>query len=103
VAGFLAEFGGLVVNERFARAGEVLTVDPVLAVSGIHRERVEEYEEFLGVELVPVGDGCTGHLAVMITPDGAFFGGFDDCLVRLGDSAFEMVGKLDQGGGEVLR
>jgi hypothetical protein len=91
---FLSEFGGLVVGERFGPIGEILTIDPEMAVSGIYRERVEEYEEFLDVELVPVGDGARGHMAIMMSPAGSFYGGFDDFLAYFGDNAFEMVGKI---------
>jgi hypothetical protein len=92
-----------VVGERLGPIGEILTIDPEMAVSRIYRERVEEYEEFLEVELVPVGDGARGHMAIMMLPAGSFYGGFDDCLAYFGDNVFEMVSKIQGSGGEVLR
>ncbi|WP_185444862.1 SUKH-3 domain-containing protein [Kribbella qitaiheensis] len=100
---FLSEFGGLVLGERFGPFGDILTIDPELATSGIYRERVEEYEEFLAVELVPVGVAARGHLCVMMSPAGSFYGGFDDFLCYLGDNAFEMIRRIATNEGEVLR
>ena len=81
----------------------MLTFDASLAVSGIYKDRVEEYEEFLKVQLFPVAVAARGVLTVMISPDGSFYGGYDDALDFLGTNVLEMLGRLTLGPGIKLR
>ncbi|WP_328323118.1 SUKH-3 domain-containing protein [Kribbella sp. NBC_00382] len=103
VDSLLAEFGGLIFGEPFGPFGDILTIDAALAVSGIYKERVEEYEEFLRLKLFPVGVGARGVLTVVLSPDGSFHGGYDDHLEFLGGTVREMLGRLTAGGGVKVR
>lgn len=99
----VSEFGGLTFGEQFGPFGDILTVDASLAVSGIYKERIEEYEEFLKVKLFPVGVAARGVLTVMLGSDGSFYGGYDDELDFLGTNVREMLGRLTLGPGVKLR
>ncbi|MEV6414218.1 SUKH-3 domain-containing protein [Kribbella sp. NPDC051718] len=103
VEALLAEFGGLSFGKRYGDFGDVLTVDAALAISGIYKDRVEEYEEFLNLKLLPVGVAARGVLTVMVSPDGTFRGGYDDGLDYLGASFREALGRLTLGPGRKLR
>jgi SUKH-3 immunity protein of toxin-antitoxin system len=103
VEALLSEFGGLSFGKLYGQFGDVLTLDAALAISGIYKDRVEEYEQFLQLKLFPVGVAARGVLTVMVSPDGTFRGGFDDGLDFLGTTFREMVGRLSLGPGVKLR
>ncbi|MEV6414220.1 SUKH-3 domain-containing protein [Kribbella sp. NPDC051718] len=98
-----SEFGGLIFGEKFGVFGAILTMDAALAVGGVTKERVEEYEEFLELKLFPVGVAAGGVLVVLLSPDGSFRGGYDDSLEFLGNNVREMLGRLSAAGGVKLR
>lgn len=58
--------------------------DPLAAMRVIYRERVQEYEERLGVGLTVIGLMDCGHLTLMMDAAGHVFGGADDYLVLVG-------------------
>lgn len=87
VEGFLREYGG-------PRAGDVVVIDPVVAMSITDNGMVGEYGERVGQELVPVGAAYGGEMVVLMDRRGRFFGGFDDHLAYAGDSAAEMFARV---------
>jgi hypothetical protein len=94
VESFLECFGGLeglmpayVENTKLER----IHFDPVEAIGNIYREKVATYEERVGEPLVAVGEAYNGHLTLMLSATGRMYGGYDDFLCLLGNSAAEAI------------
>lgn len=96
---FLVEFGGLEISHqayRFPHEIENTHFDPLRAISGICRERVQIYEERTGENLVTIGEGYNEHLVLLISESGKIFGAYDDFLTCLGDNIFEALEAICQ-------
>jgi hypothetical protein len=87
VEGFLGEYGG-------SGAGDVVVIDPAVAMGLTDKGTVEEYGERVGEKLVPVAAAYDGQLVVLMDRRGRYFGGFDDHLAYAGDSAAEMFARV---------
>jgi hypothetical protein len=91
---FLAEYGGLSVGAPAGGFAEVLAVDPVMAIESTSRNTVQMYEEAVGGPLTPVGGAYSGHLLVMMSGAGRFYGGYDMFFAFAGDTPTEMFGRI---------
>ncbi|WP_137940525.1 SUKH-3 domain-containing protein [Chitinivorax sp. B] len=85
---FLEEFGGLSGMHKGYRGDdwEEFHFDPIIAMEGIFRERVIDYELRFGDGLTPIGEAYNQHLVLLISEKGAMLGAYDDYLCVLGES-----------------
>ncbi|MBV9791035.1 MAG: SUKH-3 domain-containing protein [Chloroflexi bacterium] len=93
---FLQHFGNLIFKERhgFFHTEITFHFDAQDAADGIFRERVEDYAELLHVPLCPIGRAS--HATLMMDPNGAIYGGFDDGLLLWGHTPIEAIENLVQ-------
>ena len=92
---FLREFDGISVRYKRGKDTDFIRFDARDACSGADSAWVHKYENRTWTSsMVPIGESNSGHLLLVMSSDGTFFGGFDDVLVALGSSAEEMIEKL---------
>lgn len=84
---FVEQFSRLNVTFRRGDWDDSFWIDVAEAVSRASRERVADYGERAGENLLPVGFSNSEHLLLLLGPDGSLYGGFDDFFRRLGDRA----------------
>jgi hypothetical protein len=91
---FLREFTGITIN--FIRNGrqDSIWFDAQRASALTDPEWVAHYGEQTKTSLVPVGFSNHGHLMVMQSDEGGFYGAFDDYLCTLGSGVDEMIVNL---------
>ncbi|MCL2141886.1 MAG: SUKH-3 domain-containing protein [Methanimicrococcus sp.] len=85
----IEQFGNLELEHpsyKIKNQTEKLHFNPLKACEGIYREKVEEYESRIGESLVVIGEAYNEHLTLMVSDNGSIYGGYDDFLVRLGNS-----------------
>jgi hypothetical protein len=84
---FAETFGGTVLK-HLGYSGEGLAescFDPSAASRRLDRAWVvEDYQVLAEEELIPVGQGYSGHLTYLLGNRGGFYGGFDDYFCRIG-------------------
>ncbi len=100
VKNFLKEFGGLIIRHphfKLKASVEEVHFNPIVAIPGIYREKVEEYEEAMGMKLALIGEAETGHMFLLLAENGAVFGGYDGSLILLGKSGYEAIQTLCDG------
>lgn len=84
---FLTEFNGISVsfiNPRLNSSTEILTLDALKASSTTMRSLVSEYEEYFNSTFVIIGEIEQENMTLYIDNKGEFYGGFDDCVIKLG-------------------
>ena len=94
---FLASFGGLegeMPAYRKEDEMEQIHFHPEIALEAIYREKVMTYEDRVEEQLVVVGEAYNGHLTLMLSGSGKFFGGYDDYLCLLGNNVAEGITAL---------
>ncbi len=94
VQNFLSSFAGLRIfiptQDGFKDTSDIL-IDPIKAVEQVFIERVsEEYNSRTGCNLCVFGFYC-GHMVLMMSTDGQVFGGYDEFLVHIGNSAEDAI------------
>jgi hypothetical protein len=91
---FLREFTGITIN--FIRHGhpDSIWFDAQRASAEADPEWVAHYEERTKTSLVPIGFSNHGHLMLMQSDEGGFYGAFDDFLCALGSEVNEMIENL---------
>ena len=89
----LAQVSGITIKLGRWGDSDPIWFDPAEAAQTMaYKERVDDYMDRVGARLIPIGGHS--HLTLMACEDGRIFGGFDDLLVRLGDSVLEAVNSL---------
>jgi len=69
--------------------------DPSAATRRLDRAWViEDYEGLAMEQLIPVGQGYSGHLNYLIGDRGGFYGGYDDYFCRIGKTVEEAIEKI---------
>ncbi|WP_049895212.1 SUKH-3 domain-containing protein [Paenibacillus antibioticophila] len=99
-ADFLTEYGGLTIQfENPKRLGSYLhlTIDPINAGKSILRELSKRYENHCKESFVIIGEVSLMDMTWYISSTGAFYGGNDDFLIRLGDNFCQSVLNLISG------
>lgn len=86
---FLKSFGGLTVKHPHHQVPDVedhFVIDPILGISETFKETVDEYEIRVGEKLTIIGLAFRGHMVLMMSVSGKIFAGFDETLIKLGDT-----------------
>ncbi len=100
---FLRSYGGLQVFLPLRENGserDDFHLDPLAAIDSIYIERVrEEYDLRTGSALCVIGLYHRGHMVLMMDGQGRVFGGYDETLVKVGESGEEALRALCLGGG----
>jgi hypothetical protein len=97
---FLGSFAGLRVSHPAARAPgfeDYFHLDPIKAVNGIYRERVNMYEERVGERLCVFGEAFREHMVLMMSSTGTVYAAYEDVLVRVGSSGEDAIEALCTG------
>jgi hypothetical protein len=97
---FLASFGGLSLSYPHYRdptLADRCHLDAALAAENVFAEQVSYWSSRVGSELCPVGEAFSDHMTMVMTDDGAVYAGFDETLVRLGNSGTEALNTLCEG------
>jgi hypothetical protein len=84
---FAENFGGFLLKHPGynGEGSDESCFDPSAASRRLDRVWVvEDYQVLAGEELIPVGQGYSGHLTYLLGNDGGFYGGFDDYFCRIG-------------------
>lgn len=101
VVDFLERFGGLRVvypHYRVPETNDEFWIDPMIAAADIYIERVsEDYNQRVGAHLCVIGEAFSRHMTVMMSPDGKVYAGYDDTLIRVGDSGIDAIEALCTG------
>jgi hypothetical protein len=95
---FLKEFGLLEIsfaNPRNSKYTNTIMVDPRKV--GVYKSVIDAYSRHCNKMMVPVADLPKHCMTICISEDGEFFGGYDDWLLRLGDSFYEALFNLISG------
>lgn len=98
--GFLKEYGELKIeyeNPRRAGSDLILSISPAEAVRSIFRDVSRRYEKHCGEAFVIVGEIPPMEMTWYITSSGAFYGGNDDFLIRLGDDFNQALNNIING------
>jgi SUKH-3 immunity protein len=95
---FLVEFGGLEVTHPHSKVPDVtdrfkLDVSEALRMFG-HGWVKDDYSRRVGVPLCVVGHAYNGYMVLAMAPDGSVYAGYDDELVRVGDSGVAALENL---------
>lgn len=98
---FLATFGNLSLSYPHYR-NPTLTdrchFDAALAAQNVFTEHVSYWSDRIGAPLCPVGEAFNDHMTVLMAQNGAVYGGFEETLVKLGNSGYEALNTLCEGG-----
>ena len=103
---FLREFGYLRLTYPHFRVPEHVDwchFDASLAAGNAVPETIADYEEAIGSRLTVIGEARSDHMVLCMDEEGRVFGGFEDVLVKFGDSGIDAINCLCDGGeGEVI-
>ena len=94
---FLGRFGGLSVKNPSAKppAASDWHFDPIKASRSISVERIEAlYVPRIGADLCVIGEADKDYLTLMMDKKGRVYGGFEETLVLLGESAEAAINEL---------
>lgn len=97
---FLISFGGLKIkhpHHGIQNKEEEFHLDPILAISGIYPEKIEEYNKRTGSILTVIGEASNRYLVLMMAEQGAVYAAYDDFLIFLGESGEEAIVTLCEG------
>ena len=100
VVDFLKSFGGLRVvhsHHRVAQTNDEFCINPIVAASHIYPERVEDYSQRVGVPLCVIGEAFNYHMTLMMDSNGTVYAGYDDTLIRVGNSGYDAIVALCSG------
>jgi hypothetical protein len=100
VVDFLKSFGGLRVihsHHRVPQTNDEFCINPIVAASHIYPERVEDYSERVGAPLCVIGEAFNYHMTLMMDSNGGVYAGYDDTLIRVGDSGSDAIEALCSG------
>lgn len=86
---FAENFGGTVLKHPGynGEGSDESCFDPSAASRRLDRSWVvDDYQILAKEELIPVGQGYSGHLTYLLGDGGGFYGGFDDYFCRIGNT-----------------
>ncbi|MEH2012928.1 SUKH-3 domain-containing protein [Nostoc sp.] len=100
VLDFLKRFGGLLVvypHHRVKDEKDQFYINPTVAVVDIDSGWVEKYSERIGVPLCLIGQAFSYHMTLMMDSNGGVYAGYDDTLIRIGNSGSDAIEALCSG------
>jgi hypothetical protein len=97
---FLSEFGGLSLRYPHFRApscedGCHFIADQ--ASANAQDWRLRQFERALGSHLTVIGEAFSDHMTLLMDEGGRVYGGFENILVRVGDSGADAINALCEG------
>jgi hypothetical protein len=92
VKSFLREFGLLNINYVNSRSGNYANIYVDTRNIIADQSVIDSYGRYYGTIMVPVA--VKSHLQICISEEGKFYGGFDQILLKLGDSFEEVLYNL---------
>lgn len=104
VRDFLSRFGGLEVvhpDHHDAKELDKFDFNAKEATESTFIEVVKEYEERVNEALVVVGLGFNGHMVLVLSYSGKMYAGYDEVLMKLGDTPIKALETLCEGKGKV--
>ena len=97
---FLREFGGLTLRFPHFRDPENEDWCHFHAASAAGHaipQAIEEYETVVGERLTVIGEARSNHFTLCMSGRGCVFGGFEDVLVKFGDTGREAINTVCEG------
>lgn len=88
--GFHSAYKDTTINEAFF-------IDPERASNRIFIERVNDYIERAGYNMIPVGECSNGHITLLYGENNVIYGGLDDYLWKYGDNLSSSIDILING------
>jgi hypothetical protein len=88
---FLREFDGISINFAHNKRMDEIRFDARYAISQADPEWISYYEGRTKTSLVPIGYSNYGHMMLMQSDEGRFYGSFDEFLCALGSDSKEMI------------
>ncbi len=89
---FVSNYAYLEIDYNHPRWDEdmIIKINPLEAQKVLSMDVVLEYNEFLNDELLIIGDIKKENMTIFLSKNGVFYGAFDDCIIKWGNS-FEKV------------
>lgn len=98
---FLKEFDGLIIrfyNLKNSLADDDVTIDFNKASELECIERIrEDYQHRIGKRLCVIGTAYREYFVLIMDEEGRVYGGYDDYLVKIADSAIEAINAIVSG------
>ncbi|MFJ6267101.1 SUKH-3 domain-containing protein [Lysinibacillus xylanilyticus] len=97
---FFKEYGGLIIqfeNPKRLNSYLTLSLNPIDAGNSIFREVSKRYEDYCNELFVVIGEIALMGMTWYISSGGAFYGGNDDSLIRLGDDFYQAFHNIISG------
>jgi len=97
---FLSRFGGLVLSYPHFRSSSLDDSCHFIverAAGNAEPIAIAEYMRVLDCRLTVIGEAFHDHMTMLMDENGAVFAGYEDTLVRLGDSGTEALNTLCEG------
>lgn len=98
---FLREFGNLRLTFPHYRVPEhedSCHFDAFFAAGNAIPDAIKEYENAVGRPLSVIGEARSDHMTLCMDKDGRVYGGFEDVLVKFGNSGIDAINCLVEGG-----
>lgn len=98
----LSEFGGLTVKHPHSRGPnsdlrDYFHFQVSEVMSGSPTGWVFDYSEMVGESLCPIGQAFRGYMIMCVGSSGHVYGGYDNTLVLIGNTAEEAIGNMCTG------
>lgn len=96
---FIKKYGNLEIHYKHPIWEEdiVIRLNPIEAQKALTMDVVEEYNEFLGDELLIIGDIDKENITLFMSKRGEFYGAYDDCIIKWGNNFKKMLSDLFRG------
>lgn len=97
---FLSSFGGLTLHfphPRIDGAFDTCHFHAEWAASTIDLDTIREYEVRTGSRLSVVGEAFSDHMVLVMDDDGRLFGGYDDLLLKFGETPADAIDCICEG------
>ena len=84
-------------HNRVPQTNDEFYITPAVAAADIYPERVSDYSDRVGAPFCVLGEAFHGHLVLMMDPSSRVYAGYDDALLRVGDSGIDAIEALCSG------
>ena len=95
----IKKYGDLEIHYKHPiwHEGMVVRLDPIKAQEALTMDVVDGYNEFLGDELLIIGDIEKENITLFMSKSGVFYGAYDDCIIKWGKDLKNMLSDLFSG------
>lgn len=102
---FIKKYGNLEIHylHPIWKEDVVVRLNPIEAQKALTMDVVEEYNVFLGDELLIIGDIDKENITLFMSRNGEFYGGYDDCIIKWGNNFEKMLLDLSRGENEEIQ